>query len=78
MSERIYDDELLSALRDGGRTNHVADRLGRLRERPKVLRALKRLERLGAVERHPQYSYPNDIYWRPHPSPLGPEAGGEV
>lgn len=57
------DDQIISAVRTGGRTNHIADRLGMLRRRPYILRRLLRLEARGLVRRHPAYTFGNSIYW---------------
>lgn len=62
------DDQIVTALRDGGRTAHVADRLGMLIRRPYILRRMRRLERAGRVARSDRYTSANDIYWLPIPS----------
>lgn len=59
----LDDAEILAAVRDGGRTAHIASRLNLLGERPYILRRLRRLERMGKVRRHERYSYENSIYW---------------
>ena len=57
------DVDIVAAVRDGARTEVVADRLGWLVNRPRILRALKRLERDGKVRRSKRYTYINSIYW---------------
>lgn len=59
------DAAILAAVRDGGRTFHIADRLGMPSRRPYILRRLRRLEEAGKVKRDPRYTYNYDIYWIP-------------
>jgi predicted transcriptional regulator len=66
MTDRTFivsDEAILEAIRDGGRTERVADRLKLLSERSLIYRRLKRLERMGKVRRSERYSYVNSIYW---------------
>lgn len=58
-----HREAVLNALRDGGRTFHVAQRLGW--NTPRARYYLTQLERSGEVERDERYTYENDIYWRP-------------
>lgn len=62
---KVSDNRVLEALGEGGRTFHVARRLGWQNGTNLARRYLQRLEKAGKVERHPRFSYPNDIYWRP-------------
>lgn len=57
------DAMILSAIRDGARTERVADRLGLLSQRPRIYRHLRRLERAGQVRRSDRYTSINSIYW---------------
>lgn len=59
----ITDAEIIAAIRDGARTNAVADRLGVLSERRAVYRRLMLLENAGKVRREARYSSINSIYW---------------
>ena len=62
------DDEILAAVpgKDGrgGRTHHIARRMGVPLMIAGLYRRLIKLERAGKVERDPEYSYVNSIYWR--------------
>jgi len=60
------DAKLLRALGDGARTHFVASRMGW--DTPRANRALRRLEKEGAVIRDQQRSAVNDIRWLPHPA----------
>ena len=57
------DAMILSAIRDGGRTERIAERLGALAQRPRIYRRLRRLERAGLVRRSERYTSVNSIYW---------------
>lgn len=65
------DAAILAAVRDGGRTGHVAARLGKAMalRRPYILRRLRRLEDQGKVKRDPRYTFEHDIYWIPAEEP---------
>jgi DNA-binding HxlR family transcriptional regulator len=56
-------DELIAAIRDGARTNQIADRLGILINRPWVLSRLRYLEAAGRVRRSERHTFINSIYW---------------
>ncbi len=62
---RVSDERILEKLGDGGRTHHVAARLGWQRGTNLARRYLLRLEKAGKVNRHPHYTAANDIYWIP-------------
>lgn len=62
---RISDERILEKLGDGGRTHHVAKRIGLRNGTALTRRYLLKLEKLGKVMRHPHYSAINDIYWVP-------------
>ena len=61
------DADILAAVRDGGRTTHIAERLHVYARRRWVARRLKRLERAGLVRRT-SHSAINDIYWEVAPN----------
>lgn len=66
MTDRAFiasDAAILEAIRDGGRTERVADRLKLLSERSLIYRRLRRLERMGKVRRSERYTSVNSIYW---------------
>jgi len=63
MASKPTDDEILAAVRDGGRTRIIADRASRFYWGQYIYRRLRILERKGKVVRHPLYSFNNSIYW---------------
>lgn len=61
----LTDDLVIKLLRDGGRTHHLAERLGTCNRRPEILRRLRKLEAAGRVRRNARLSAVNDIFWEP-------------
>lgn len=53
------------AVNSGGRTRQISRRLAPRQSTDTTRRWLKEAEAHGLVQRHPQYSYINDIYWVP-------------
>lgn len=58
----INNEDLRRAVRGGGRTHQIANRLG-LSDTRYVLRRLKKLEARGEVYRDDRYTFANSIYW---------------
>jgi hypothetical protein len=61
----LSDDTILRAVQmeGGGRTHAIARRCEIPARRAYMLRRLRRLEALGRVRRHPEYSAENCAYW---------------
>jgi hypothetical protein len=61
----LSDDAIIRAVGHefGGRTHIIARRCGIPERRAYMLRRLRRLESLGRVKRHPDYSAENCAYW---------------
>lgn len=82
----VTDAQIIAAIRDGARTERVADRLGLLLSRRIIYRRLRALEDRRIIRRHPRYSFINSIYWEasiaasqgaPTPTDIGLETVGE-
>lgn len=59
----IDPDAVIRRMGDGARTGQIARRMGHRTD--KVRRVLRKLEAEKRVFRDAQFTYENDIYWRP-------------